>query len=213
MNWTHDSVLAGLTSSGIQVQIQLPDGTQLQTLKTLAGKSLQVVFNPTGKVLEIRNPEALAQVDILNFSIPQILRDYFPAFPTKPVEAGDHWRESRRLTVLFQGLELQVNLAIDYMLNNIFPSPDGRKAVVSAVYTVSVSGSRDLGESIGVFEGRGAGTGYLNVLVDRAYFTEYRLQFGTDAAFVVKKGTKRLLEIPFSLSVLADVNLVNNNKP
>ena len=213
MNWTHDTLLAGLTSPGIQVRIQLPDETQLQTLKTLAGKSLQVVFNPNGKVMEIRNLEALAHVDILNFTIPQILRDYFPAFPSKPVEAGDQWRESRRLTVPFQGLELQVNLIIEYTLNNIVPSPAGRKALISAVYTVSISGSRDLGESMGVFEGRGLGTGYLNVLVDRGYFTEYRLQFGTDAAFVVKKGPKRLLEFPFSLSVLADINLVGNNTP
>jgi hypothetical protein len=34
-----------------------------------------------------------------------------------------------------------------------------------------------------------------------------------DAAFVVKKGFKRLLEFPFSLSVLADINLVGNNRP
>lgn len=213
MNGTHETVLAGLTSPGIQVLIQWPGETQSQTLRTLAGKSLQVVFNSAGKVMDIRNPGALSQGDILNFSIPQILRDYFPAFPAQPVGPGDLWRENRRLTVFFRGLELQVNLAIEYRLDNIFPSPDGRKAVISAAYTVSVSGSRDLGESMGIFEGRGSGTGYLNVLIDRAYFTEFRLQFGTDAAFVMKKGTKRLLEVPFTLSVLADINLVSGNRP
>lgn len=213
MNSGGDTVLAGLTSPGIQVRAQLPDRTQTQTLKTLEGKSLEVVFNRTGKVMDIRNPEALAQENVLNFSIPQILRDYFPAFPVQPVGAGDQWRESRRVTLPFQGLELHVDLSIEYTLNDILPSSDGRKAIVSAVYTVSVSGSRDLGESMGVFEGRGTGTGSLSFLVDRGYFTEYRLDFRTDAAFVVKKGTKRLLEMPFSFSMLAEVNLISDIRP
>ena len=213
MNSSNDAVLAGLTTPGIQVRAQLPDRTQSQTLKTLEGKSLEVSFNRTGKVMDIRNPEALAQENVLNFSIPQILRDYFPVFPAQPVGPGDQWRETRRITLPFQGLELQVNLAIEYTLNDILPSPDGRKAVVSAVYTVSVSGSRDLGESMGVFEGQGSGTGSLVFLVDRGYFTEYRLDLRTEAAFVAKKGTKRLLEMPFSFSLLADVNLIGNTRP
>jgi hypothetical protein len=208
-----DTVLAALTSPGIEVRAQLPDRSQSQTLKTVEGKALQVVFNRTGKVTDIRNPEALAQENVLNFSIPQILRDYFPVFPALPVGAGDHWRESRRLTIPFQGLELHVDLAIEYTLNDILPSADGRKAFVSAVYTVGVSGSRDLGEMMGVFEGRGSGTGSLNFLIDRGYFTEYRLDFRTDAAFVVKQGQKRLNEWPFSFAMLAEVNLISNTHP
>jgi hypothetical protein len=213
MNSAADTVVAGLTTPGIQVRAQLPDRTQSQTLRTIEGKSLEVVFNRTGKVMDIRNPEALAQENVLNFSIPQILRDYFPVFPAQPVGPGDQWRESRRITLPFQGLELQVNLAIEYTLNDILPSPDGRRAIVSAVYTVSVSGSKDLGESMGVFEGQGSGTGSLSFLVDRGYFTEYRLDLRTEAAFVAKKGAKRLLEMPFSFSLLADVNLIGNTRP
>jgi hypothetical protein len=213
MNSSNDSVLAGLTTPGIQVRAQLPDRTQSQTLRTLEGKSLEVSFNRTGKVMDIRNPEALAQENVLNFSIPQILRDYFPVFPAQPVGPGDQWRESRRITLPFQGLELQVTLAIEYTLNDILPSPDGRRAVVSAVYTVSVSGSRDLGGSMGVFEGQGSGTGSLVFLIDRGYFTEYRLDLRTEAAFVVKNGAKRLFEAPFSFSLLADVNLIGNTQP
>jgi hypothetical protein len=204
---TQDTVRAALTTSGIDVRAQLPDKTQSQTLKTLEGKALEVVFNRTGKVMDIRNPEVLAQQSILNFSIPQILRDYFPTFPTQAVGIGDQWRESRRLTIPFQGLDLQVNLTVDYTLSDIVPTPEGRRAIVSAAYTVSVSGAKDLGESTGLFEGSGSGTGYVNFLADRGYFTEYRLDFKTDASFVVKKGDKRLLEWPFSFYVVADVNL------
>ena len=213
LNSARDTVLAGLQTSGINVRAQLPDRTQSQTLRTMEGKSLEVVFNPSGKVMDIRNPEVLGQENVLNFSLPQILRDYFPAFPVQPVGPGDQWRESRRLTIPYQGLEVHIDLAIEYTLNDIIPSPDGRKAFVSAVYTVGVSGSRDLGDSMGVFEGRGAGTGSLSFLVDRGCFTEYRIDFRADAAFVAKKGTKRVLEMPFSFSLLAEVNLIGNSRP
>ncbi len=208
MNSTHDTVQAALTSPGIDVRAQLPDRTQTQTLRTREGKALGVVFNGTGKVTDIRNPEALEQENVLNFSIPQILRDYFPAFPAQPVSPGDQWQESRRLTIPYQGLDIVVDLAIEYTLNDILPSSEGRKAIVSAVYTATVSGVKNLGDTMGSFEGKGTGTGYLNFLIDRGWFTEYRLDFKTDAAFVVKKESKRLLEWPFSFSVLAEINLV-----
>jgi hypothetical protein len=208
MSSGRDTVLAGLTSPGIEVRAQLPDRTQTQTLRTREGKTLEVVFNRTGKVMDVRNPDALEQESVLNFSIPQMLRDYFPAFPALPVGPGDQWRESRRLTVPYQGFEVLVDLAIEYTLNDILPAAEGRKAIVSAVYTATVSGAKDLGETLGVFEGKGTGTGYLNFLVDRGCFSEYRLDFKTDAAFVMKKGAKRLLEWPFTFSVLTEINLV-----
>jgi len=208
-----DTVLAGLSTSGINVRAQLPESSQTQTLRTQEGKSLDVVFNPSGKIMDIRNPEVLGQENVLNFSIPQILRDYFPAFPVQPVGPGDQWRETRRLTVPYQGLEVHIDLAIEYTLNDILPAPEGRKAMVSAVYTVGVSGSRDLGDSVGVFEGRGSGTGYLSFLVDKGYFTEYRVDMRTDAAFVAKKGNKRVLEMPFSFSLVTEVNLIGNTRP
>jgi hypothetical protein len=208
MNPGRDTVQAGLTSPGIEVRAQLSDRSQTQTLRTREGKALEVVFNRTGKVMDIRNPEALEQENVLNFSIPQMLRDYFPAFPAQPVGPGDQWRESRRLTVPYQGLDVQVDLVIDYTLSDILPTSEGRKAIVSAAYTANVSGAKDLGETLGTFEGKGAGTGFLNFLVDRGYFTEYRLDFKTDAAFVMKKGAKRLFEWPFTFSVLAEINLI-----
>ncbi len=209
-----DTVLTGLSTSGINVRAQLPDRNQTQTLRTQEGKTLDVVFNPSGKVMDIRNPEVLGQENVLNFSIPQILRDYFPAFPVQPVGPGDQWRETRRLTVPYQGLEVHIDLLIEYTLNDILPAPEGRRAMVSAVYTVGVSGSRDLGDgSTGVFEGQGAGTGYLSFLVDKGYFTEYRVDMRTDAAFVAKKGTRRILEMPFSFSLRTEVNLIGNTRP
>ncbi len=204
---TRDTVRARLTSPGIEINVQTPDRTLTETLRTESGKALEVVFNRTGKVEEIRNADALSQEKILNFSIPQILTDYFPVFPAEPVATGEGWTESRRITIPFQGLELVVQLRITYVLNNVFPSPDGRKATISAVYSVTVSGSQESGDSVVVVEGGGQGSGFLNFLVDRGVFTEYRIDFKTDAAFVVKKGQERLLDWPFSFSVFADVSL------
>jgi len=203
-----DTVRAALTTPGIDVQIQGADQNVSQSLKTQAGKALIVVFNRTGKVMDILNTDVLTQQALMNFSIPQILRDYFPTFPAQPVAPGDQWRESRRITIPFQGLDVQVDLSIDYVLNDILPSPDGRKAVIAATYTARVSGAKNLGQTDGVFEGRGTGTGFLNVLVDRGYFTEYHIDFKTDAAFVMKQGAKRLFEWPFTFSVMAEVNLL-----
>jgi len=203
-----DKILAGLTSPGIDVQIQYADKTESQTLKTEGGKALEVEFNRTGKVTNVTGADSLTQGTVLNFSIPQIVRDYFPAFPAQPVAQGDQWVERRKLTIPFQGFELQAELTARYTLDSVFPSPEGRKAVVSAAYTVTVSGAKDLNGSTGAFEGSGAGSGFLNLLVDRGYFTEYRIDFKTQAAFVMKQGTKRLLEMPFTFSVVADVNLL-----
>ncbi|MDH7513693.1 MAG: hypothetical protein QHH14_12175 [Clostridiales bacterium] len=204
-----DIVRADLVSPGIEVNARLPDRVVSQTLATSDGQPLQVVFNRTGKVESIHNPEVLGPESVFNISLPQNLRDYFPAFPVHPVGPGDGWTESRRLNIPFQGLDLEVNLEISYALGDILPGPDGRKAFVSALYTVGISGSRDLGETAGVFEGGGTGTGYVHFLVDRGWFSEYRLDFKADAVFVMKKGAERLLEWPFTFSVFAEVILLN----
>jgi len=203
-----DNVLTALTSSGIEVRVQTPDRTVSQNLKTKDGQALDVTFNRSGKVVAIANDSALTEARLLNYSIPQILRDYFPSFPPEPVARGDQWKESRRLSIPFQGLELQVDLVALYTLDDVFPTPQGRVAAISASYLISVSGAKDLGGSTGVFEGTGTGTGFLNLLVDGGYFTEYRIDFKTDAAFVMKQGTQRLMDFPFRFSVVADVNLL-----
>jgi hypothetical protein len=208
-----DTVRADLISPGIEVNARLPERVVSQTLGTKQGQALQVVFNRTGKVESIRNPEVLGPESVFNVSLPQILRDYFPAFPVHPVGPGDGWTESRRLNIPFQGLDLEVNLNIDYTLGDLLPGPDGRTALVSALYTVGVSGSRDLGDTVGVFEGGGTGTGFVHFLVDRGWFTEYRLDFKADAVFVMKKGAERLLEWPFTFSVFAEVVLLNAQPP
>ncbi len=208
-----DTVRADLTSPGIDVNIRLPEKTISQKLGTTGGDPLEVVFNRTGKVESIRNPEVLGEGNPFNISIPQILRDYFPAFPSEPVGRGESWVETRRLTIPFQGLDLQVNLAITYTLDDVFPGNDGRVAQITAVYKVTVSGSRDLGGTQGVFEGQGQGTGALQVQVDKGWFSQYRVDFDTDAAFVMKNGDKRLAEFPFSFSAFAEVVLLSAQEP
>lgn len=208
-----DTVRADLTTSGIDVNIRLPDRVLSHKLGTTDGQALEVVFNRTGKVESIRNPEALGSGNPFNVSLPQILRDYFPAFPAQPIGRGESWTESRRLSIPFQGLELQVNLAITYTLDDVLPASDGRLAYVSAVYRVTVSGAKDLGDTQGVFEGQGAGAGSLQVQLDKGWFSEYRIDFQTDAAFVMKKGADRLAEFPFTFSAFAEVILINAQAP
>ncbi len=210
---THDTVRADLTSPGLDVNVRLSDRVLSQKIGATEGEPLEVVFNRTGKVESIRNPEALGSGNPFNISIPQILRDYFPAFPAQPVGRGETWTESRRLTIPFQGLDLQISLIIDYTLDDVIPADDGRLALVSAVYRVAVSGAKDLGDTQGVFEGQGAGAGSLQFHIDKGWFSEYRLDFKTEAAFVMKKNAERLAEFPFSFSAFAEVALINVQRP
>ena len=210
---SRDSVRADLTTPGIDVNIRLPDRVLSQKLGTTDGQALEVVFNRTGRVESIRNPEAVGSGNPFNVSIPQILRDYFPTFPVEPLGRGDSWSESRRLTIPFQQIDLQVNLAITYTLDDILPADDGRLAVISAVYKVTVSGAKDLADAQGVFEGEGQGAGSLQVHIEKGYFSEYRVDFKTDAAFVMKKGQDRLVEFPFSFSAFAEVVLLYAQAP
>ena len=210
---SRDTVRADLTTPGIDVNIRLPDRVLSQKLGTTDGQALEVVFNRTGRVESIRNPEAVGSGNPFNVSIPQILRDYFPTFPVEPIGRGDSWNESRRLTIPFQQIDLQVNLAITYTLDDILPTDDGRLAVISAVYKVTVSGAKDLGDAQGVFEGEGAGAGSLQVHIEKGWFSEYRIDFKTDAAFVMKKGADRLVDFPFSFSAFAEVVLLSVQAP
>ncbi len=206
---SRDTVRADLTSPGIDVNVRLPDRVLSQKIGVTDGQALEVVFNRTGKVETIRNPEVLGSGNPFNISIPQILRDYFPAFPVQPVGRGESWTETRRLTIPFQGLDLQIDLVLVYTLDDVIPTADGREALVSAVYRVTVSGAKDLGDTQGVFEGQGGGAGSLRFLLDKGWFSQYRLDFKTDASFVMKKGTERLLEFPFSFSAFAEIILLS----
>jgi hypothetical protein len=208
-----DTVRADLTTPGIEINARLPDRVLNQKLGATEGEPLEVVFNRTGRVESIRNPQAVGGNNPFNISLPQILRDYFPTLPVDPVARGDFWTEERRLSIPFQGLEVRVDLAITYTLDDLLPIDDGQMAYVSAVYRVKVSGSKELGEARGVFEGEGAGAGTLQFRVDKGWFTEYRIDFKSDAAFVMKKGEDRLAEFPFSFSAFAEVVLLNVEAP
>jgi hypothetical protein len=208
-----ETVRADLTSPGVEVNIRLPEKVISQRIGTTKGEPLEVVFNRTGRVESIRNPEVLGGGSPFNISIPQLLRDYFPAFPAQPISRGESWVETRKLTIPFQGLDLQVDLAITYTLDDILPADDGRLALISAAYKVGVSGTKDLGETQGVFEGEGAGAGSLQVHVDKGWFSEYRVDFKTDASFVMKKGQDRLAQFPFSFSAFAEIILINVQEP
>lgn len=208
-----DTVRADLTSPGLEVSARLPDRVINQKLGATEGEPLEVVFNRTGRVESIRNPQAVGGGNPFNISLPQILRDYFPTLPVDPVARGDSWTEERRLTIPFQGLEVRVDLAATYTLDDLLPVDGGQTAYVSAVYKVKVSGGKDLGEARGVFEGEGGGAGTLQFRVDKGWFTEYRIDFKSDAAFVMKKGEDRLAEFPFSFSAFAEIVLINAQDP
>lgn len=206
---TRDAVRARLTSPGIEVRVQVPDRTLSEMLSTREGQALEVAFNETGRIKEIRNPDALSQGRILNFSLPQILTDCFPVLSAEPVSPGRGWSESRRMAIPFEGFELLVHLKTDYVLNDVVPFGQDRQALITTFFSVTVSGRRDLGDLVGVFEGRGTGTGFLHFLVGRSVFTEYKIDFKTDAAFVVKRGEERLYEWPFAFSVSVYVAMAN----
>jgi hypothetical protein len=208
-----DTVRADLTSPGIDVNIRLPEKVISQKIGATRGEPLEVVFNRTGRVETISNPEAIGGGNPFNVSLPQLLRDYFPSLPASPIARGESWFETRRLSIPFQGLDVQVNLAITYTLEDILPADDGRLALISAAYKVGVSGAKDLGDTQGVFEGEGGGAGSLQVHVDKGWFSEYRIDFRTDAAFVMKRGSERLAEFPFSFSAFAEVVLIGVQPP
>jgi hypothetical protein len=105
-------------------------------------------------------------------------------------------------------MNLAVELDIMFLLNLLLPSPDGRLALNSATYSVTLSGSQNLKEAFGSFEGKGVGSGNLNVLVDRGYFTQYRLDYNINGTMVVRGAGTKLLEWPVTLSATADFSLL-----
>ena len=53
---TRDTVRVDLTTPGIEINARLPDRVLSRKLGTTRGRTLEVVFNRTGKVETIRNP-------------------------------------------------------------------------------------------------------------------------------------------------------------
>jgi len=199
-----------LSTPGIEVNVRLPEKLVSRSLGTIAGHALQVYFTSSGRVQEVVNPEVLEPRSFFNISIPQVLRDFLPTFPEQAVAIGSNWTEYKNLNFPFQGLSLEVKLKIDCLLEEIVSGNEGRKAIISAVYTVTLSGSQDIADSMGVFAGQGSGNGTIQFLIDQGYFSEYRVNFRADASFLLKKEEKTLAEFPFSFSVNNEINLLQD---
>jgi hypothetical protein len=204
-----DLVYAGLTSPGIQVEAQTLTGMQRTSLKTNKNAALQAMFDPRGSLHEIHNLKALSNDQFMNVSLVQILHDYFPVLPGKAVTIGESWIDSKHINIPFQEMDIDILIETTYVLQNVIPSAEGDVAVISMDYEVSLSGSKDLGEWTGSFEGKGVGGGLLNFLLQRRCFQEFQADYQTEASLVIKKEGEALTEWPFHLSVLASAIQTN----
>ena len=205
---TANNVYTSLTSGNLAVTLQSAVSTRNLDLSTGQDKALKIVFNRTGKVDEISNLAALKTQNIMNFSLVQIIRNYFPTLPSKPVEMGESWTENRQMVIPFEGMQLDVLLSIKYTLDSVIDTQAGFEAMISADYSVSLKGSKPFGKGTAVFDGNGKGTGYLHYLVSKGYFGEYRLDYEVDSNIKVKDGSKTLMQVPVHISANAALQLL-----
>lgn len=205
---TSNNVYASLTSTDLTVTLQSTASTRTIDLSTSQDKELKIVFNRTGKVDEISNLAALKTQNIMNFSLVQIIRNYFPSLPSKPVAVGESWTENRQMTVPFEGIQLEVLLVTRYTLDNVINTQTGSEAAISVDYSVSLKGSKPVGKGNAVFEGKGKGTGYLHYLVNKGYFSEYRLDYEVDSTIKVKDASKVLMQVPVRVTANASLTLI-----
>lgn len=204
-----DRVFMGITTPGIQVEAQTLSGLQRYALKTNQNMALQAAFDLKGTVHEIHNLKALNREKVMNVSLVQILHDYFPVLPGRPVSIGEVWMDNKRINIPFQEIDLEILIETKYTLQNVVPTVEGDVAVISMDYEVRLSGSKNLGEWTGNFVGKGTGGGLLNFLIQRGCFQEFRADYQTQAALVIKKEGEALMEWPFHLSVFASVVMTN----
>jgi hypothetical protein len=200
-----ESVWTELSSPGIRVSLQAVKEQNEFTLKSPPEAPVEVIFDRAGRIRGVKNLEALEQQNIMNFSILEVLRNYWPVFPDKPLAVGDSWPDHKRLVVPFQGMNLVIELEINFTLNDVLPGPDGRLALISTAYTVTLSGSREIEQFVGSFEGKGVGSGNVNFLMDEGYFTEYRLNYSLDGFMVMRQTQQKVMEWPFRLSASVDL--------
>lgn len=203
-----ESVLTELSSPGIRIFLQTPGRQDQFTLKNPPESPVRMTFDRSGRVRDIRNIESLEEQNPLNFSVVEVLRNYWPAFPDEQVSAGSSWPDHKRIVIPFQGMNLTIELEIVFTLNAIVPSAEGRLALITAAYTAVLSGDRQVEEFRGSFEGRGSGSGSLSFLVDGGYFTDYRLDYVIDGAMVMRQADSKILEWPFRLSAGASLLLL-----
>ena len=196
-------VFTSISIPGIQVESKTMTGPQSYTLKTHENMALQATFGPKGQLQKIHNLGALNRDRIWNISFTRILSDYLPSLPEKPVSPGDKWNDQRSFKVLFQGTQINVLLARTYSLQNVIPSADGSLAIVSLDYEVDLSGSQKWGGWSGSFTGKGSGSGMMNFHIQRGSIQEFRAEYQTEAAFILKKGNQAIMKQPFRLAVSA----------
>ncbi len=207
-----ENIFAELSSPGLQVELQSSGGRDKFTLAAPADDPVVVIFDKTGRIRDVKNSGALEERNILNFSVVEVLRNYLPTLPDGPVSVGETWKDHKRMLIPFQAMNLAAELDAIFLLNDVLPSPEGRMALISATYAVTLSGSRTIGEAVGSFEGKGTGSGSLNFLADHGYFTEYRLNYSLDGTMVLRKADTELLEWPFNLSFNADLLLLETRE-
>lgn len=205
---TANNVYTSLTSDNLNVMLQSASSTRNLDLSTDQDKALNIVFNRTGKVDEISNLAALKTQNIMNFSLVQIIRNYFPTLPSKPVAIGESWTENRQMVIPFEGMQLDVLLSIKYTLDSMIETQAGAEALISSDYSVSLKGSKPFGKGTAVFDGTGKGTGTLNYLVNRGYFDEYRIEYEVDSNIKVKDGSTVLMQVPVHISANAVIQLM-----
>jgi hypothetical protein len=203
-----DSVFTELSSPGIRIFLQTPGRQDEFTLKNPADSPVRMTFDRAGRIRDIRNVESLEEQNPLNFSILEVLRSYWPAFPDNPIATGNSWPDHRRLVVPFQGMNLVIELEIIYTLNALVPSLEGRLALISAAYTAKLSGERQVEDFLGSFEGRGTGSGSMNFQVEGGTFSEYRLDYSIEGAMIMRKAANKIVEWPFRLSSGASLLLL-----
>jgi hypothetical protein len=203
-----DSVFTELSSPGIRIFLQTLGRQDEFTLKNPPDSPVQMTFDRAGRIRDIKNIETLEDQNPMNFSILEVLRNYWPAFPDRPITVGESWPDHKRLVVPFQGMSLIVELEISFTLNAVVPSPEGRLALITAAYTATLTGDREVESFRASFEGSGTGTGSLSFMIDGGYFSEYRLDYAIDGAMVMRKAESRVVEWPFQLTAGASLLLL-----
>lgn len=207
MNSAAGETRTRISIPGIKMFARLPASQTTGLIRTKPGQVLEVTFNTAGKIMSIRNQEALEQDFESNISFFQMIDDYFPVFPVVPVKPGDTWTDERTLRLPFQGLNLTVKLRTDYKLENVIKTADGEKALVSTLYRAEVSGVQMVQDAEAVFSGQGSGTGSLQFLLNQKVFSEYQAAFSVNASFSMQRRNEKILDFPFTFSVFAYINL------
>jgi hypothetical protein len=203
-----DRVFAELRTPGINVTLQSPGRQNEFALATPFDRPVEIVFDRSMRIRELKNVEALEKQNPLNFSILDIFRNYLPTFPDAPVGRGETWLDHKKMLIPFEGMDVVIAIDITFALDDVVLSGEGRLAFISASYVVNLSGSRNVEAYAAGFEGKGTGSGKLSCLLDEGTFTDYRLDYTVDGSMVLRKEGASVASWPFSLSMASQVNLV-----